>query len=79
MSIEFFTVTQNWQCWHYCQLCIPTSLQFSSLFAPTDINKLEIRNQGTCEDYISRLHALLNQLIFNSKAKTKLAMLSFMY
>ena len=41
------------------------SLQFSSLFAPTDINKLEIRNQGVCEDCISRSHALLDQLIFN--------------
>ena len=77
--IEVFTVTQNWQCWHYCQLCIPLCLQFSSLFAPTDINKLEIRNQGTHEDYISRLHALLDQLIFNSRAKTKLAMLPFFH
>ena len=49
--VEFFTIAQNWQCWYYCQLCIPICLQLSSLFAPTDINKLEIRNQGTHEDY----------------------------
>ena len=79
IATEFFTVTQNWQCWHYCQLCIPICLQFSSLFAPTDINKLEIRNQGTHEDYISSLNALLDQLIFNSRAKTKLAMLPLLY
>ena len=51
-SIEFFTVTQSWRCW---QLCIPICLQFSSLFAPTDGNKWEIKNQGVDEDYISRL------------------------
>ena len=34
-------------------LCI--YLQFSSLFAPTDASKFEIRNQGVYEDYISRL------------------------
>ena len=76
---EFFTVTQNLQCWHYCQLCIPICLQFSPLLAPTDVSKLEIRNQGTHEDYISRLHALLDQLIFNYRAKTKLEMLPFLY
>ena len=26
----FFTITQSWQCWRYCQLCIPIHLEFSS-------------------------------------------------
>ena len=78
-TVEFFTVTQNWQCWHYCQLCIPNCLQFSSLVVPIDINKLEIRNQGVKEDYISRLHTLLDQLIFTARVKMKLAMLPFLY
>ena len=47
----FFTITQSWQCWHYCQLCVPTYLQFSSLFTPTVVNKHEIRNQWVHEDY----------------------------
>ena len=77
--IEFFTITQSWQCWQCCQLYIPIFLQFSSVFIPTDVNKWEIRNQGVNEDYISRLYALLDWLIFNAKAKTKLAMLPFLY
>ena len=75
----FFTITQSWQCWHYCQLCIPIYLQFSSLFAPTVVSKCEIRNQGVHEDYVSRLHALLEQLIFKARDKTKLAMLAFLH
>ena len=27
------TMSQSWQCWHYCQHCISICLQFSSLFA----------------------------------------------
>ena len=23
ITVEFFSKTQRWQCWHYCQLCIP--------------------------------------------------------
>ena len=57
--VVFFTITQSWQCWHYCQLCIPIYLQFSALFAPTVGSKCEIRNQGAHEDYISRFHPLL--------------------
>ena len=34
--------------------------QFSSLFAPTDVSKYEIRNQEVHADYISRLNALLD-------------------
>ena len=43
---EFFTNTQGWQFWHYCQRCIPIYLQFSSLFTSIDVSKCEIRNQG---------------------------------
>ena len=57
--IEFFTFTQSWQCWHYCQLCIPVHMRFSHLFATNNVSKCEKRNQGIHEDYISRLHALL--------------------
>ena len=46
LSLEFFTNTLSWQCWHYCQICVPTYLQFSPLYAPTDVSKCEIRNQG---------------------------------
>ena len=74
-----FTITQSWQCWNYCQLCIPTYLQFSSLFALTVFSKCEIRDQGVREDYISGLNALLKQLLFNGRAKMKLAMLAFLY
>ena len=48
-------------------------LQFSFLFVPTDVIKYEIRNQGVYEVYISRLNALLDQLVFNGRAKTNLA------
>ena len=54
-------------------------LLFFSLFAPTDASKYEIRNQGVYEDFISRLNTLLDYLIFNGRAKTKLAMLAFLY
>ena len=63
------TNTQSWQYWHYCQLCVPVHLQFSSLFASTDISKCEIRVQGAYEDYI----------FFNFRARTKLAMLAFLH
>ena len=78
-TLVFFTITQSWQCWHYCQLCVAIYLQFSSLFATNDTSNCEVRNQGIHEDYISRLHASLAQLIFNGRAKTKLAMLAFFY
>ena len=61
------------------KLCIPLCLQFSSLFAPTDVSKWENWNQGTHGDYISRVHALLDQLIFDGRVQTKLAMLPFLY
>ena len=79
LKIVFFTITQSWQCWHYCQLRIRIPLQFSSLFATNDISKCEIRKQGIHEDYISGSHALLEMFYFNGRAKTKLAMLAFLY
>ena len=78
-TVVFFTITLSWQCWHYCQLCISIYLQLSSLFVPTVFSKCEFRNQGVHEDYMSRLNALLEWLIFNGRAKTKLAMLAFLY
>ena len=59
-SFEFFTVTQSWQYCQHCQLCVRIYSQFSSLFASTDVNKCEIRNQGVYEDYILRLNAKLH-------------------
>ena len=41
--------------------------------------KCKIRNQGVYEDHILRLNAKLNSLILNGSAKTKLAMLAFLY
>ena len=55
----FFSIPQSWQCWHYCQLCVPIYFQFSSLFATNEASKCEIRNQGIHEDYISGSHAFL--------------------
>ena len=52
--------------------------QFSSLIASTDVITCEISNQGVCEDYILRLNAKLVWLIFNGRAKTKLATLAFL-
>ena len=54
-------------------------LQFSSLFVLTDLSKCEIRNQGAYEESISRLYILLDLLIYDGTAKTKLAMLAFLY
>ena len=45
----------------------------------TGLSKCKIRNQGEYKDYISRLYILLDLLIFNGTAKTKLAMLAFLY
>ena len=42
LKVEFFTNTQDWQYWYYCQLYILIYLQFSSLFAPSDVSKCEI-------------------------------------
>ena len=43
----------------YCQLCVSTYFQFSSLIASTYVITCEISNQGVCEDYILRLNAKL--------------------
>ena len=76
---EFFTSTQGWQCWHYCQLCVPTYLEFSSLFTLTNVSKWEIGNQRAQEDYILKINVSLDLLIFIDRVKTKLAMLAFLY
>ena len=54
---SFSTNTQSWQC---CQLCIHIYRQFSSLFAPNDVSKCKIRNQGVHEHYILRLKSLFD-------------------
>ena len=58
---------------------VPYNCSFLLYFQSTDARKYEIRNQGVHEDYISRLNTLLHYLIFNGRAKTKLAMLAFLY
>ena len=73
--LEFFTITESWQCWHYCQLCIHVYLQFSAPFAPIDISECEIRNRGVYKGYISWIQSLLNELILNGRAKMNLALL----
>ena len=52
---------------------------YSHMFASTDVSKYEIRNQGVHKHYISGLNALFDRLIYNGNAKTKLAMLAFLY
>ena len=59
----FQTITQTWQYWHYYQLCIPTDFQFLFLFAPTGVNKCEIRNQKVHEDYITRLYTSFDGIV----------------
>ena len=78
ITTEFFTNT-SWQCWYHWQLCVPTCLHFSALFTSTDVSKCEIRNLRACEDYILRSSATLDWLVFNERAKTKLAMLAILY
>ena len=78
-SFVVFTNTQNWQYWHYFQLCILRNLQFSSLFALHDASKCKIRYQWVKGDYIWRLWNSLFLLISNDTAKTKLAILAFLY
>ena len=53
--IGFFTIVQSWQCWHYCQLCIPTYLLFPSLFTYHDGNKYKIYIHWVQKNYISKL------------------------
>ena len=56
---------------YYCQLCIPLYIcSFPLYLHQNDVSKGEIRTQGVNEDHISRLHALLDRLIFNGRAKT---------
>ena len=57
---------------HYCQICIPIYLQFSSLFAPY-FCKCEIICQQIQEDYISRMQTSLVWFISNGTAKIRLA------
>ena len=53
--------------------------QFPPLFAPSDVSKCRIRYQWGLEDKTSRLQTLLVLFFHNSIAKTKLAMLAFLY
>ena len=38
-TTEIFRYAEKFQYWHYCQVCMPTYLQFPYLFSPCDINK----------------------------------------
>ena len=75
MHIQFFHKHKSWQCCRYCQ---PSTTIYVH-FAPTDVSRCEIRNQGIDEGYNSRLHTWLDKLTFTGRAKTKLAMLAFLY
>ena len=55
------------------------SLQFSPLLAPHDINRCEIRYHWVQEYYILRLQISLILFFSHETAKTKLALLSFLY
>ena len=58
---------------------IPISWLFSPLLAPYDVNKCEIRYHGVQVYYILRLQISLISFISQETAKTKLAILSFLY
>ena len=58
---------------------LPTFMLIYSLFVPIDVSKYEIGNQGVYENYISRIQISLDELILNDTAKTKSAMLAFLY
>ena len=49
----------------------------SSLLAPTDVRKCEIRNHDVYKDY-KEVIFLLDQLIFISRTKTMLLILSYL-
>ena len=54
--MEIFSNVQNWQCSHYCQLCITVICgNRFSLFVSYDVSKCENRYRGVQEDYVSRL------------------------
>ena len=73
------TATKITRCSGYysslAMLALLPTLQFSSLFAPTNVSKCEVGNQN----YISKLHILLDKVIFNDTPESKLAMLAFLY
>ena len=75
----FFTNTQSWQCWHYCHLCIPKYLQFSALLGHYDFSKYEIIYLWVWENCIPMLYFPWVQLFCYGTAKTKLAMLAFIF
>ena len=55
---------------------LPWSL-YLQFFEPIDVSKYEIGNQGEYEDYISSLYTFYWTI--NSRIKTTLAMLAFLY
>ena len=62
-------------------LCSHIYLQFLSLFTSTDVSKCELEIKEYIEDYILRStqNATLDWLVFDDRAKTKLAILAFLY
>ena len=54
-------------------------LQFSSLFTPHEVSKCEIKSHWVLKVFILKLLSLLILLISNVRAKTNLAILSFLY
>ena len=49
------------------------------IFALCKVSKCEIKNQVVYQDHISRLHIISYWLIFNGRAKLKLALMEFLY
>ena len=75
----FCLFTCNWV-FHKCKrLAILSLLRLSILFTPIDASKCEIRSQFVQEDYIPRLQTSSAESIPKGIAKTKLAILAFMY
>ena len=61
ISFEFFINTPNLAMLAFLStLYCHSHLQFSYLSPPTDVSKVEIKNQAVHKDYISMLHVLLN-------------------
>ena len=54
-------------------------LQFSLLFALTDVSKCEVGNLGVFEDCIWSIYIVWDLLVLNGRGKTKLTILVFLY
>ena len=74
--LGFFANAKNW---HHCHLSIPRHLQLSALFEPYDVSNVKLDISGYIQGCKSRLQTSLALLISGNKAKTKFAILPFLY